>query len=124
MREIKFRGKSLFICDWHIGLFSRINEQAYIEEGTLKIRVKEDTIGQFTGLKDKNKKEIYEGDIISINKELMGVYVVKFNEEQSRFSMYHDGAYETAGFNKDTIENCYEVIGNIYDNPELLDENE
>ena len=70
--------------------------------------------GQFTGLKDKNGKEIYEGDIYSIIKydiDDIGhkeIHTVKFDEILCRFNV-----------NKFDSE-AYEVIGNIYENPELL----
>ena len=64
---------------------------------------------QFTGLLDKNGKEIYEGDIIK-GKE-MGVCIVFWDKKRARF-------WITAGWG-DLTDRC-EVIGNIYENPELL----
>lgn len=71
------------------------------------IRFKE--IMQFTGLKDKNSKEIYEGDIIS-HKFYSAPVVVTWNEEKA---MFDSGDISMTG-------SKVEVIGNIYENPELL----
>lgn len=121
MREILFRGKTKR-NEWIYGdlITHGIDfDDAIKQHHTREVwDIKQETVGQFTGLTDVNGKKVFEGDIVSINK-LLGVYVVKYDCEQCRFSMYKDGIYEQAGFNKDTIKN-YEVIGNIYENPELL----
>ena len=132
MREIKFRGKDRE--NWHYGdLVQEIrhNDNKLFDGTMTHIRnfeykngdyigdsfpVNSETIGQFTGLKDKNGKEIYEGDIYSIIKydiDDIGhkeIHTVKFDEILCRFNV-----------NKFDSE-AYEVIGNIYDNPELLKE--
>ena len=66
-------------------------------------------IMQFTGLKDKNKKEIYEGDIIDSHR--YGIFEVEWR---------HDGFHPFNMPNNVPNENDCEVIGNIYENPELL----
>lgn len=78
-----------------------------------------ETIGQYTGLKDKNGKEIYEGDIVKIDKEDYK-YIVKFYDGCFVGINKYDEHYEQAKIlgNLFTLE--LEVIGNIHDNPELL----
>lgn len=97
MREIKFRAwdkekKEMFNDIWIDGNF--INMPEYI-------------VMQFTGLKDKNGKEIYEGDIV---KNIDRVFEVTFKD--GYFSIIH---------NKKGLLYC-EVIGNKYENSELLKE--
>lgn len=71
---------------------------------------------QYTGLKDKNGKEIYEGDIVKIRDYYAEVGVVEYNPP--RFNIF-DNDDSTTDF--DNIKwKYFEVIGNIYENPDLL----
>ncbi|MBR6775192.1 MAG: hypothetical protein IKM23_05695 [Bacteroidales bacterium] len=82
------------------------------------------TIGQYTGLKDKNGKEIYEGDILGCANPKIK-HLVFYNERQGRFMAALDGNLEDdfvclCGFDSERWNASKEIIGNIYDNPELL----
>lgn len=125
MREILFRGKRKDNGEWVEG--DLIHRQIW-KRSIAIIRVLDDgfehyeeyevipeTVSQFTGLTDKNSKKIFEGNIIAKGFEL---YEVRWNPEQVRWGIYSDD-YEVAGFTKFS-EPYFEVIGNVYDNPELI----
>ncbi len=87
------------------------------------IVVIEDTIGEFTGLQDKHGKDIFEGDIIRHVNGTKKDETGKFVESVKIFAV----RYDMASFNVSSlalVTDYIEVIGNIYDNPELLEENE
>ena len=132
-REIKFRGKDRE--NWHYGdLVQEIrhNDNKLFDGTMTHIRnfeykngdyigdsfpVNRDTIGQYTGLKDKNRKEIYEGDILKPI-QWNDIYLVKYIG--TAFYLCRKG---NNGFNKITTWNNAEkaeIIGNLTDNPELL----
>lgn len=124
MREIKFRGKSTKIdCfgKWVYGDLHIRTPFAHIHEDIGKrVPIDPDTIGQFTGLTDKNDKEIYEGDIIKTGQfPWEASYIVNWDVISARFIFVstESGSYLTPrDFNFDYVE----VVGNTIDNPELL----
>ncbi len=147
MREYKFRGKNKDI-GWVYGqLAYDINGNAYIiqeveldssyelEEtilfATMWYRVDKETVGQYTGRKDKNGKEICEGDILTIPEWLINdnqeVCVCIYDQENTVSDIIGFGLYTTDGYSgkfkilvySDEWDE-FKVIGNIYDNPELL----
>lgn len=119
MREILFRGKRVDNGELVVGnsvLFFKDTTKIYGELTYWReIEVIPETVGQYTGLTDKNGEKIFEGDIIAKGFER---YEVKWNAEQMRWGIYSDN-YEVAGFTKFS-EPYFEVIGNLYDNPKLL----
>lgn len=89
-----------------------------VEDEGYKIADEDLILMQYTGLKDKNGKEIYEGDIVESEKNMM------FNQgKQTDQVRFEDGAFKVATVNLSTITTSFypEVIGNIYENPELLE---
>ena len=133
MREIKFRGKDL-LGKWRYGDFIQekwksilnTNEKAYmIKKDKRAWTVDKETLGQYTGLKDKNGVEIYEGDVINCNNRN---FIVKFRKERGGFFPFACG--DGCGCCEDEVISLYaleeltKIIGNIWDNPELLKESD
>lgn len=124
-REIKFRA-------WHKDLKKMFKiGQITLEEGTWNFEPNDRgfigmsipyqpsfVLMQYTGLHDKNGKEIYEGDIVGDNKIK---WIVKWNKHRMGFSLYPttEQLYDEMPIN---VENKlgFKILGNIYDNPELL----
>lgn len=129
-REIKFRGKMLDSDDFVYGYYIHselsnepFEHKIYCADVNRLVDVKEETIGQFTGLHDKNGKEIYEGDILEIKGFSYKGYctgVIKKNVVVE-FKDYHWSCGHKSLLNLSTWQEVtLEVIGNIYENSELL----
>ena len=138
MREILFRGKrnrdwkNHKTGEWVMGcLWHHTNKVAIIYSDELddKVWVFPETVGQYTGLTDKHGKKIFEGDIVAQN---------WYDHDEPADDSFgevvfceYDCSFSVMDVNKDGIVplgNCHayhweaEVIGNIHDNPELLEE--
>lgn len=127
-REIKFRAAIANVTPLtfvHGSYVQYAKKHCILREGREMVSVKPETVGQFTGLKDKNNRAIYEGDLLKIPEtyeNIGGIHKVYF---------YSDGwVTSSILFSDDKSANKYclqwriikgaEVIGNIYEHPELL----
>ncbi|MFG3613124.1 YopX family protein [Rummeliibacillus stabekisii] len=130
MREIKFRAKRFDNNhdDWIYGYFHVIDtcgngytgKAIQLQSGTSRpysVRVHDESVGQYAGLKDTNNREIYEGDIVKI----------AYENDSENYAWYEEVIWHRSCFMAgddnllvNVIDGC-EVIGNIYENPELLE---
>ena len=128
MREILFRGQTRkkgekvrldgtpVDSNWVYGGVAQFNEERAIiyqtEPEFHKFAVYAETLGQFTGLTDKNGKKIFEGDIVKYENK---IYEIMYLEKYARFAPSNEhSVFMVCAFNH------LEVVGNVHDNPELL----
>ena len=126
MRTIKFRGQKTTNGVWVYGSLVYSNEiqtAIYFQTGSGLVKsmewvyVNPETVGQFTGLYDKNEKEIYEGDILKV--QGLGEKIeVRFVRGVFAF-LWNGDLDDEAPINSPTQE-WAEVVGNIHDNPKLI----
>lgn len=132
MREIIFRGKQVDNGEWISGdLRHWRNGKVGIHNDALRFTpvVIPETVGQYTGLKDKNGRRIFEGDIIRYETGRacvhFGAYPAAFERPDTNVGFYLEWKVDCM-FRVDigfwANERKIEVIGNIHDNPELLKE--
>lgn len=128
MREILFRGKHMHVCPenkhldgtWVEGYLA---DENHINDGKCEFLIDPETICQYTGLTDKNGKKIWEGDILE------GHLDDKFPEDVTREKViWHESGWKTEEpgcDNKEYLDEFdtenFEVVGNAFDNPELLE---
>lgn len=132
MREIKFRGKCAdkSVDEWlygdlthdfdgkHVRIICKNKESKFFG---MHIEVNPETVGQYTGLKDKTGKEIYEGDLLKcmIGPFLNGkVGAMKYQGDRFEVKFYFQGQIFNYAIGRAT--NCFKVVGNIIENQELL----
>ena len=118
MRTIKFRAQDIASNKWLYGDLRHHKDDVCIfeQEGNKGEQVKRDTIGQYTGMHDKNGKEIYEGDIIRLVTGYKRNHDGTFVEQAKEITV----EYDLASFNICSfalVTDNIEVIGNIHDNP-------
>jgi YopX protein. len=123
MRTIKFRGKKLENGEWLYGdLVQDDRDCCYIYPNDCdglyaNNKVGTDTIGQFTGLLDKNGEEIYEGDILEVG----GMYAkVVWNKEKASFEYEYLHPTQIANTFYEFNMPYLTIVGNIHDNKELI----
>lgn len=130
MRTIKFRGKSILTDEWFYGdlVHSADKKRTAIlvndKDSYDECEVDPETVGQFIGLMDKNGAEIYEGDVIGCHNPRIK-HLIFYNEKQGRFIAALNGDIENdfvglCGLDDSRWTGSKKVIGNIYDNPDLL----
>ena len=129
MREILFRGKREDNGNWICGSLHKSITGYFIIPLPLitsKSKVDPSTVGQFTGLTDKNGKKIFEGDIIRAklengNHEGFAWPNMPVDFQQGSFCLNDRKGYVFAALGAFAPSVTFEVIGNIHDNPELLE---
>lgn len=121
-REIKFRGKRIDTGEWVYGYLA---DESYINDintvDLSSVEVDPDTVGQYTGLKDRNGKDVWEGDLLSSD----GIVCeVAYDEYLASFHLIIDKIKGRVPLGDMMRSFEFQVIGNRWDNPELLEDAE
>ena len=121
MRTIKFRAKSILNYEWLYGdLVHSADKKRFAilvndKDSYDECEVAPETVGQFTGLKDKNGKEIFEGDILDFNGITVEVRFVR-----GVFALLANGNLDDELCGDCRTDLFAKVIGNVYENPDIL----
>lgn len=131
MRIIEFRGRSYTDNKWHYGYyFYRFGtpftgERHEITDGAgLGWNCPAETIGQYTGRKDKDGRWIYEGDLVEWDGNSMDTYKIMYGDDASFFGVPVNGKMEQVAGESLSLLNselALVIVGNIHDNPTLLE---
>ena len=137
MREILFRGKRTDNGEWVYGYYTKA--RYYLNEKEMHVifapdgeafprcefseyeEVDPETVCQFTGLYDKNGRKIFEGDIVNFYNDDGEFSPYEVRWQDSGFSVLMNGNPDLFDELDDFFSRRCEIIGNIYDNPELLE---
>lgn len=143
-REILFRGKRLDNGEWVYGFYSNAKGENgrfhYIQDENSFVKVDPSTVGQYTGITDKNDKKIFEGDIVAFTFHSDLAEHARLEERpeitENHVILFHDGSfwmkrivvpdsltvhlYGGRIMLESLWKNRIEVIGNIHEHPELL----
>ena len=125
MREYLFRGKMIANGNWSEGNLLVTKQGCCITPDATVLgsygAVDPETVGQYTNMLDKNGTKIFEGDIIDFfgRSDGDGYGVVKYDAYETEFGFEYDNIYRSLGRN--FYPENIEVVGNIYDNPELVE---
>lgn len=128
-RVINFRGKRIGTKEWVYGYYYAECGNTYIFENrqaesmtkrNIIIRVTEDNISQYTGCKDINGAEVYEGDIVQFDGIMLKVI---YDETLASFVLIHiDNSFKCSTPLGEMLKfSPFEIVGNCWDNPELLE---
>lgn len=137
MREIAFRGKRIDNGEWVEGFYLYTSENTHpviIDMKCCSHIIIPETVGQYTGLKDKNDVKIFEGDIINVTPYITNrLMEVRWNDEMLSWKLTDVGIptfeinphFNTIDLAELRVEPCYGervsfIVGNIWDNPKLI----
>ena len=124
MREILFRGKRLDNGEWAYGFLVKMFGAYHIidkDDENTAYEVILETVGQYTGLKDKNGRRIFEGDIVRCGTGRICKVIFFISPGVSGFDLVPIGGFDALPPYNWSLFSDTEVIGNITDNPELLE---
>lgn len=123
MRQIKFRGKTTANGHWVYGSLIDYGDNTFtIRNSKSHPWVQADSISQFTGLHDRNGKEIYDGDVLErYNEQGVTMHINYFGSQFGCIQHWDGVDGDGSWYPLDSYDmSQWEVIGNIHDNPELI----